>query len=420
MKTGGRKLVWVLLMMTIGVMGGNGQVLGQMPGLKAGPWKASLIRQDGEKVIFNFDLQYQRRKPVIYIVNAEERMEVRLITQRKDSVFIDMPFFESEFRLQLQPDGSLSGQWIKATSGKNVVWTFEASPTPAPRFEVKAPPAYQLGGRWAMTFTNRAGKDHPAIAEFKQEGSRLTGSILTPSGDYRYLEGVVSGDSLVLSTFDGSHAYLFKAQVKDGQTISGGQFFGGFTNYETFTASKNESAELSMASVAMALRDPAEDRLNFRFPDLDGRMVGINDDRFKEKVVVIQIMGSWCPNCLDETNFLSEYYKKNRKLGLEMVALAYEYSTDFKRSANSIRRFQQKFGVEYPMLITGVTAADSLKTEKTLPQLTPIKSFPSTIFIGKDGRVKKIHGGFFGQATGVEFTKYVTEFEETVKALLAE
>lgn len=420
MKTGAWNLFVVVLICGLLVFGSSGLAFGQISSLKDGTWRAALIRQDGEKIIFNFDLQYQQRKPVIYIINAEERMEVRLIEQRMDSVFIDMPFFESVFKLRLLPDGSLGGQWIKATSGKNVVWTFEASPTAAPRFEVKAPPAYQLAGRWAMNFTKKEGKVHPAIAELKQEGSKLTGSILTPSGDYRYLEGVVSGDSLVLSTFDGSHAYLFRARVIDGQTIGDGQFFGGYTNYETFTATKNDAAELSMTSVAMELKNPAEDRLNFRFPDLNGKMVGINDARFKGKVVVIQIMGSWCPNCLDETSFLSDYYKKNRKRGLEMLALAYEYSTDFKRSVNSIRRFQQKFGVEYPMLITGVTAADSLKTEKTLPQLTPIKSFPSTIFIGKDGRVKKVHGGFFGQATGVEFEKYVAEFEETVNALLAE
>lgn len=420
MNTGGRKLLKLIFLVAFWTLGDHQFAHAQKTTLKSGPWKAALIRQDGERVIFNFVLQYQHRKPVIYIINAEERMEVNRIVQRKDSVFINMPFFESEFRLQVRDDGSLNGQWIKATSGKNVVWAFEARPTTEPRFTVNTPPAYQLGGRWAMTFTNRAGKEHPAIAELKQDGSKLTGSILTPSGDYRYLEGVVSGDSLVLSTFDGSHAYLFKARVVDGQTIGGGQFFGGFTNYETFSANKNETAELSMTSVAMSLRNPEQDRLDFRFPDLDGKMVSINDARFKGKVVVIQIMGSWCPNCLDETSFLSDYYKNNRKRGLEMVALAYEYSTDFKRSANSIRRFQQKFGVEYPMLVTGVTAADSLKTEKTLPQLTPIKSFPSTIFIGKDGRVKKVHGGFFGQATGVEFTKYVTEFEETVNALLEE
>ncbi len=118
-------------------------------------------------------------------------------------------------------------------------------------------------------------------------------------------------------------------------------------------------------------------------------MVSISDDRFRNKVVIIQIMGSWCPNCMDETAFLSEYYKANKERGIEMVALAYEYSTDFSRSQKSLRKFQQRFNITYPMLITGVRTIDSLRTEKTLPEITRIKMFPTTLFIGRDGKVKK-------------------------------
>jgi len=166
----------------------------------------------------------------------------------------------------------------------------------------------------------------------------------------------------------------------------------------------------------MGLRG-TDDRLDFRFPDLDGKLVGINDARFKNKVVVIQIMGSWCPNCMDETQFLSNYYKTNKNRGVEMIGLAYEYSTDNARSVKTLRKFKDRFAVDYPILITGVTASDSLRTEKTLPQLTSIKSFPSTIFIGRDGRVKKVHGGFFGPATD-QYKEYVQAFEETMNSLL--
>ena len=124
--------------------------------------------------------------------------------------------------------------------------------------------------------------------------------------------------------------------------------------------------------------------MDFVFSDIDGNKVSINDVRFRNKVVIIQIMGSWCPNCLDETKFLSDYYDKNGSRGVEIVSLAYEYSTDFQRSQKSVRKFQQLFNVKYPMLITGVAVGDSLRTEKTLPQLTPIKAFPTTIFLGKD------------------------------------
>jgi hypothetical protein len=123
---------------------------------------------------------------------------------------------------------------------------------------------------------------------------------------------------------------------------------------------------------------------------------------------------------MDETAFLSEYYKKNRERGIEVVGLAYEYSTDFHRSAKTLRKFQQRYAVDYPMLVTGVTTIDTLKTEKTLPQLTSIKGFPTTIFIGKDGKVKKIEPGFMGPGTGQYHEIYKKEFETTIETLLKE
>jgi thiol-disulfide isomerase/thioredoxin len=387
--------------------------------LKSGPWKAAIVRQDGEQIVFNFDLRYTAAKqPVIYIINATERLKVNQIIRKKDSVFIEMPFFESSFACQLLPDGSLKGNWIKATSGKSIVVPFMAKPGAAPRFVAHHAPLYNISGRWAMQFSKKtADQPQPAIAELKQVGSRLTGSILTPSGDYRFLEGIVSADSLILSTFDGSHAYTFKATISDAQTLTDGRFYAGATSLQLFKAQKNDTASLSMASVAMFLK-PDQDRLNFAYPDLDGKLVAMDDDKFRNKVVVLQIMGSWCPNCMDETAFLSNYYKKNHQRGIEMIALAYEYSTDKQRSKKSLQKFQQRFAVDYPILNTGVTASDTLKTEKTLPQLTAIKSFPSTVFVGKDGLVKKVHGGFFGPATGEAYTKYIQEFEQTIAELL--
>nr|WP_214447274.1 TlpA disulfide reductase family protein [Flavihumibacter rivuli] len=381
-------------------------------------WKAQLLREDGHHIVFNFDLRYEKKQPFIRVHNAEERLEVRSVKTSGDSVFIDMPFFESSFKLARQADGSLKGIWVKGTTGADVVMPFEARPGNESRFSQKGIDGAGLNGRWEMSFIRKNGTSRPAIAELSSKGTQLTGSILTPTGDYRYLDGVTTGDSIFLSTFDGSHAYRFEAAWK-GDRIEGGVFYSGPVFTESFSAVRNDTANLSMDAVSIFLK-PGQDRLDFRFPDLDGKMVGINDGRFRNKVVVVQLMGSWCPNCMDETNYLSDYYKKNKKRGVEMVSLAYEYSTDPIRSRNSLKKFQQRFDVQYPMLITGVTSSDTLRTEKTLPQLTPIKSFPSTIFIGKDGRVKKIHGGFFGPGTGEHYTKYKQEFEETINTLLEE
>lgn len=385
--------------------------------LKTGLWKGRLLRADGKNIVFNFDVAYRNRLPVIHIHNAEERLEVKQVTIKGDSVFIEMPFFESAFALRLEADGSLKGNWVKGTTGNNLVMPFLASPGREPRFLPGAAPRFDVSGKWELDIIRPNGTTRPAIAELKQKGNRLTGTILTPTGDYRYLDGIVRGDSLFLSTFNGSHVYFIAAAISDANTISGGGIFAGPTTVEKFSGKRNELASLSKDAFAITVK-PGAGPLDFRFPDLEGNMVNIGDARFRNKVVIVQLMGSWCPNCMDETNFLSAYYKKNFTRGLEIISLAYEYSTDLERSRKSLKKLQQRFAVTYPMLITGVTSTDSLRTEKTLPQLSTIKAFPSLVFVGKDGQIRKVHSGFYGPASGDQYTKFVKEFEETVNELL--
>jgi peroxiredoxin len=383
-----------------------------------GWWKAELQRPDGRKIVFNFEWKQENGRPVWYIRNAAERIAVKNITRTGDSLLVQMPVFESSFRLKYSK-GLLTGSWIKAGSLKWQVLPFVARPGGG-RFAVRAPAQANISGRWAASFA-AAGKPagEPAVAEFVQKGNAITGTFLTPTGDYRYLEGVVSGDSLQLSCFDGAHAFLFTARIVNKTAISGGVYCSGALFKQAWTAAKNDKAAIKPDEAAMYLR-PGEDRLNFTFTDLDGHPVSINDNRFKNKVVVIQLMGSWCPNCMDETAFLGDYYNKNRQRGVEIVALAYEYTTDRNRSVKSLQKFRDQYHVAYPMLITGVTVGDSLRTEKTLPQVTPIQTFPSSIIIDKKGKVRSFDTGFNGPATGEHYTEYKKKFEATINALLKE
>ena len=123
---------------------------------------------------------------------------------------------------------------------------------------------------------------------------------------------------------------------------------------------------------------------------------------------------------MDETKFLSNYYLQNRSRGVEVVSLAYEYSNNFERSKKDLMKFRDRFNVQYPMLITGAKTSDSLRTEKTLPEITPIKMFPTTIFLGRDGKVKKIDTGFTGPGTGEHYEEFKRKFYATVDSLLKE
>ena len=388
-------------------------------GLPNGNWRATIQRKDGHKIVFNFLSKDSAGKKIIYVINGDEHLLVDSIVTRADSVFIQMPFFESGFAAKLTTEGNLEGEWIKHFGKRILRLPFEAEYNNEKRFKVSDSPVANISGRWVSTFIS-GNRSSVFVTEFKQDGSHLSGTVLDPTGDFRFLDGVVSGDSLKLSTFDGGNAYLLTAKIDNKNKISGGKFYAGATGVEDWSSVKDENAKVTDNLEKVNLNS-AEGHLNFSFPDSkDGKMVSINDKRFKNKVVVVQILGSWCPNCMDETKFLSDYYNKNHQKGFEVIGLAYERTTDFKSSQKALMPFEKRLDVEYPILITGVAVSDSNLTQKTLPQIKKIKAFPTSIFIDKKGNIRKIDSGFNGPATGEYYTDFKKEFNQLIEKLLAE
>jgi len=385
--------------------------------LQNGIWRAVLQRKDGHEIAFNFEVKDSAGKKILHIRNATERLLVDDISFDNDSVLITLPFFDSQLRAAIIDNTELKGVWLKRLTNGYAATPFVAFSNQSFRFNTSGKPATaNVSGKWAVTFLDSA-KNENDIGEFKQQGNYVSGTFLTATGDYRFLEGVMDGDSLKLSCFDGTHAYLFTGKV-DEQTISGAKFFAGATYKQDWFAKRDSTAQLP-DEFSLTKMKPGEKHFNFSFRDIDGKMVSINDARFKNKVVIIQIMGSWCPNCMDETPFLSSLYDQYKDKGVEVIGLAYERSTDFQRSQQSLRSFQKRFNVQYEMLITGATVSDSLKTQKTLPQLEKIVGFPTTIFLNKNGEVEKIHTGFNGPGTGEHYEEQKKEFYDIVDALLA-
>ena len=385
-----------------------------------GIWQADIIRKDGQNIRFNFEMKDSAGKKILYVINGKERLLADDIRQRKDSIFIEMPFFDSRFALRLYDDDKLKGIWIKNYGHRRVTMPVLAVRNQAQRFSVTRSPLFNITGRWSVYFKEKNQSTENAIGEFNQSGASVTGTFLTTTGDYRFLEGVVDGDSLRLSTFDGGHAYYFTAKIESSDKISGGSFYSGATSKESWIAERNEDAVLPDEFSLTTLKDPHNNRLDFSFRSIEGPLVSLQDNAFKNKVVIIQIMGSWCPNCMDETRFLSEYYNKNKDRGIEIIGLAYERTTDYDESKKSLRSFTDRFHVTYPVLVTGVAVGDTLRTEKTLPQIKRIMGFPTTIFIDKKGKVRKISTGFNGPGTGDHYEIFKKEFNELVDGLLKE
>jgi thiol-disulfide isomerase/thioredoxin len=387
----------------------------QVP-LNQGKWYARLLRNDGHQIPFDLDIQQQNGKSIFYIVNGTERIKMENIEKVKDSLIIRMPVFESYFRVKQIGKDSLNGVWVSGGAKSDIVIPLVASAGARQIPLAQAANANNIEGKWKFEFTRANETKRFAIGEFQQNGKIVSGSVLTPSGDYRYLNGTAANDSLFLSTFDGSHAIVLSAKI--GKENMQGYFYSGATTNESWTAVKDDDVKLEAAETGV--KEGGDGKLAFTFKDLDGKPVSIQSDKYKGKVVILQLMGSWCPNCMDETAFLSEYYRKNKDRGVEIIALGYELSTDETRSINSLKKFQKQFKVEYPMLYTGATASDPMRTEKTLPQLTALKVFPTTIILDKTGVVSDIATGFYGPGSGEYHVKYKAHFEQTINTLLGQ
>lgn len=385
------------------------------PQLSEGIWRGVLKTGSGHEIPFNFEIIDTAGQKQMIILNGSERFKVTNVNVASDSVAIKMPLFESEFKLRLTAEG-LSGKWIKHLADSNVVMDFNAVTNAKWRFKNDIKPIASADGRWSVTFGEGEEADF-AVGEFKQTEAKLTGTFLTTTGDYRFLEGVVNGDSLYMSCFDGGHAYLFSAKIK-GKSITGGKFYSGKSGEDVWSAVRDDNATLPDAYSLTALK-PGFKKIAFSFNDLNGKKVSLTDARFKNKVVIVQIMGSWCPNCMDETAYLVNYYKKYRPKGVEIVGLAYERTTDFARSQKSVNQLKDRFNITYPILITGYTPARG-EAAKSLPMIEKVLGFPTTIIIDKKGNVRKIHTGFSGPGTGQYYIAFISEFERLTNDLLAE
>lgn len=392
------------------------------PSVKPGQYRAVLKTRGGE-LPFGLAIEPVGTDGKTYSVvalNGNERLPMDPATVQGDSIRIPMSLFESELVAKIQGN-TLRGVYRRNRIGSPAqTLPFEAQYGLTHRFVPnQATSAVDVAGRWATDFGSKTGKVDTvnAVGIFEQKGNHLLGTFLTPTGDYRYLDGNVVGDSLFLSCFDGSHVYLFKARYNaTTRLLTGGQW-AGISGYEAWVAHFDPKAELPDPAKLTYLK-PGSKTFHAAFPEPNGTVVSLEDPRFKNKVTIVQLLGSWCPNCMDETNFLSPWYKKNKQRGVEILGLAFERSADMVVSGPKIERMKQRFKIDYPIVLAGTN--DKALASKVLTDLNAVVAFPTTLFIDKKGQVRHIHTGFSGPGTGKYYDEYVDEFNRLIDKLVAE
>jgi thiol-disulfide isomerase/thioredoxin len=268
-------------------------------------------------------------------------------------------------------------------------------------------------GRWDATFFSDFGSS-PRVFELRNGTRGLEGTLISNTGDYGHFAGTVRGDSFALAHFDGSFVYLLTGALH-GDTLRG-VFHAGLHSETPWIALRSTGAAHLRGPTEITGADTTAP-FRFAFPDLDGHVVTERDPRFAGKVVLVDVFGTWCPTCHDSAPALVRLYRKYHARGLEIVGLAYEVTGDTAVDARQVRRFREKFGIPFPILLAGFNDVDAAGA--TLPQLHGFTAFPTTVFLGRDGRVRRVHAGFYGPATGAQHAALIREFEAEIERLLS-
>ncbi len=379
--------------------------------LLPGRYRAELTVKDGQILPFIFTVNSSKS---VTIINGKEKIISTEISYLNDTVRIQLPVFEGYLKAKMTDD-RLEGYFV--TEGKDRRQVFKAKRSDDPRFIVSEKPLVDVSGVWEVKFTEPEGKTYPAMGIFEQNGFIVNGTFRTNTGDYRFLEGVVKGNLLELSVFDAAHAYLFQASVRGDQMV--GVFYSGDHYKETFIAQRNAEFALKDPETLTYLNEEY-DQFDFAFPDSQGEMVSLSDERFNNKVVIVQVMGTWCPNCLDESKFLASFYEAYHSKGVEIVALTFEYVKTVEKANANLDRLKAYLKIAYPLLLAQYGSTDKDLAQEKLPMLNKVWSYPTTIILDRNHRVRKIHTGYNGPATGQVYLDFVNEFTAFVETLLAE
>jgi len=354
--------------------------------------------------------RWEISKSGVTIINAEERIEVSDYKVSGDSASFVLPVFGTTVDFQFTDTDFLKGFFRNPFRKGDYKVAFTG-------YKKENKTSLVKSANIQSTYdVNMDPLDDPykAIGIFNFNQDIVSGTFLTETGDYRFLEGKkTSKDEFYLSCFDGSHLFYFYAKI-DGDSING-KFYSGNHWNATWNGVLNESISLADPN-SLTYLNQGETSVQFTGIDMNKDTLKFNSMNFN-KVSIIQILGTWCPNCMDETRYYSKLAKKYED-DLNIISLAFERPSDLDTQLKNIKVYQKELEVNYPIYLSG--NANKSEASQMFSELNGITSFPTTIFIDKMGMVRKIHTGFYGPSTGKYYTDYVKESENFLDGLIGE
>ena len=380
------------------------------PQLQPGKWQGQLAMNDRLFVPFRMEMSEQKSKLILEIINGDERISLQLNTE-KDSIIARFPELDAYIKFKVGETGTeLRGYWLNMN--KKVQTKIPLNAWVDKTITELDIVTSNIDGKWKATFSPTSKEPEITVGIFNQKAELIQGTFLTETGDYRFLAGTVGDGIFSMSTFNGSWAFLVEGRIVNDSIY--GKFYSGASYQTDWIAVKDANA---------ALRDPSkltyvDKSADFNFAalkSLKGKSVDLKK-RGKNKVVIYQIMGTWCPNCIDEIRYFKELYTKYHDQGLEIVALAYEVGNDEKSQIRRLKAFKKRLGIPYEVMLAGTSNKEAASAQ--FPMLNGIMSFPTAVVVDRTGKIVYVHTGFNGPATGDAYENYTKEMKVLLEELL--
>lgn len=373
----------------------------------AGQWDAIVV-VNGVDVPFRFEITGAGKTLAGSFYNGERRITSTSSALEHDALTLRFDQYAAILRATHR-DGQLEGSYDRGSRGS---YPFRARRAEGPPPSANDAPS--IDGEWTVGAKSNKGESAWRFI-VRQTSAGVEASILRVDGDTGTLTGRYRDGKFVLSHFSGARPLLLEVTpAADGslELVQNGKT--RLVAVRADSARAKDVGEPTDPTLHTRVKEPAE-RFQFSFNDLNGRVVSNTDQRFQGKVVIVSITGSWCPNCHDEAPFLSQLHRKYQKKGLEIVALSFEEAEQLANPTR-LRAFIDQYDIDYTVLLAG---EPEQLTEK-VPQADNLNAFPTTFFLGRDGRVRGVHAGFPSPGSGSYYTQAEHEITEQVERLLAE
>jgi len=381
----------------------------------AGEWRME-FDLGKEKLPVNFSMNHVGDNSLaVTFSNADEKIEVTDIIHSGDSIFIQMPIFSSKFYLKTISKKKLSGYFIDL--GRAEPYRVPVTCEYGSSFRFRDGNTIKdevLEKNWQVTFSpNKPNDTWKAGGVFQHKNNgRVHGTFLTETGDFRYLEGDMYNDTLKLSCFDGAHLFLFSATLKQDSLING-RFYSGRHYEDSWVAVQNDELDLrDPFAITEVISD--DDWKKTIVKNLRNEELTLGEISQDNKVRIIQILGSWCPNCMDETRYYKDLYKSFPN-EIQIIPVGFEKPGE---GIETLTKMRMDMRLPYDVFLGGIN--DKSDARKLFPMLNNVISFPTSIIVGKNGNIRKVHTGFYGPGTEEYYKEYVKEMGEFIQKLISE